>query len=144
MKRKQHLQSFLSVCLVQLQDLHDMQENVFQSNLQLVFLQTNNFKEEASEFYSTACIFELNLFPKLKKLKDFKWDRTLQNNLTCEPKGLCWHDLWVTPQMVLIFSSAGSLTGMLQFNATQVSAFCLCVTRTTGNSVYAHGVSSCL
>ena len=40
MKRKQHLQSFLSVCLVHLQDMHDMQENVRQSNLQLVFLQT--------------------------------------------------------------------------------------------------------
>ena len=40
MKRKQHIQSFLSACSVQLQDIHDMQENVRQSNFQLVFLQT--------------------------------------------------------------------------------------------------------
>ena len=43
MKRKQHVQSFLSVwnkrlLSRQLQDMHDAQENVRQSNLQLVFL----------------------------------------------------------------------------------------------------------
>ena len=59
----------INVCSVQLQD---MQENVRQSNLQLVFCRL--FKEETSEFYSRACfvIFELNLLPKLKKVKDFK------------------------------------------------------------------------
>ena len=53
-----------SVCLVQLQD---MQENVRQSNLQLVFFAEYLFKEETSEFYSRACfvIFKLNLLPKL-------------------------------------------------------------------------------
>ena len=30
----------MNVCLVQLQDMHEMQENVRQSNLQLFFLQT--------------------------------------------------------------------------------------------------------
>ena len=30
----------INVCLVQLQDMHDMQENACQSNLQLIFLQT--------------------------------------------------------------------------------------------------------
>ena len=50
MKRKQHLQSFLSVC-----------------NKRLLSATT-------SEFYSRACfvIFKLNLLPKLKKLKDLK------------------------------------------------------------------------
>ena len=35
-----------------------------------------------------------------------------------------------------------NITGTLQFNTTQLSAFCFCVTRTTGNPVYAHGASS--
>ena len=35
MKRKPSLVFAISVCLVQLQDIHDMQENVRQSNLQL-------------------------------------------------------------------------------------------------------------
>ena len=34
--------------------MHDMQENVRQSNLQLIFADYL-FKEEASEFYSSAC-----------------------------------------------------------------------------------------
>ena len=45
MKRKQHLQSFLSVCNKRLQ-LQDMLENVRQSNLQLVFLQTIYLKKK--------------------------------------------------------------------------------------------------
>ena len=63
----------INVCLVQLQDMYDMLENVRQSNLQLVFADYL-FKEETSEFYSRACfvIFKLNLLPKLKKLKDLK------------------------------------------------------------------------
>ena len=66
----------VNVCLVQLQDMHDMQENVRQSNLQFVFFFFADylFKEETSEFYSRACfvIRKLNLLPKLKKLKDLK------------------------------------------------------------------------
>ena len=63
----------INVCLVQLQDMHDMQENVRQSNLQLVFLPDYIFKEKTSEFHSRACfICKLNLLPKLKKLKDLK------------------------------------------------------------------------
>ena len=34
------------------------------------------------------------------------------------------------------------ITGTLQFNTTQLSAFCFCVTRTTVNPVYADGASS--
>ena len=53
----------INVCSEQVQDKHNMRENVRQSNLQLVFLQT-------SEFYSSACfvIFGLNF----KKVKDLK------------------------------------------------------------------------
>ena len=44
MKRNEHVQSFLSVwhkrLLSATLDMHDMQENVRQSNLQLLFLQT--------------------------------------------------------------------------------------------------------
>ena len=35
-----------------------------------------------------------------------------------------------------------NLTGTLRFSTTQLSAFCFCVTRTTGDPVYAHGTSS--
>ena len=43
----------LNICVVQLQDMHDMLENVCQCNLQLLFAD-NLFKEELSEFYSRA------------------------------------------------------------------------------------------
>ena len=65
----------INVCLVQLQDMQDLQENVCQGNLQLVFEFADClFKEETCEFYSRACfaIFKLNVLPKLKKLKDLK------------------------------------------------------------------------
>ena len=54
--------------------MHDMLENVRQSNLQLVFCRLFISKEESNEFYSRACfvIFKLNLLPKLIKLKDLK------------------------------------------------------------------------
>ena len=47
----------INACLVQLQDMHDMQENVRQSNWQLVFLQAIELTEETSEFYSRTCFF---------------------------------------------------------------------------------------
>ena len=54
MKRKQHVQSFLSVwhkrLLSATLDMHDMQENVCQSNLQLVFLQIISLKGAMSSF----------------------------------------------------------------------------------------------
>ena len=40
----------INVSLVQLQDTHDMQENVSLSNLQLVLFADYLFKEETSEF----------------------------------------------------------------------------------------------
>ena len=43
MKRKQHVQSFL-VCRINVYLVHDIQEKVNQSNLQLVFLQTASLK----------------------------------------------------------------------------------------------------
>ena len=75
--------STINVCLVQLQDVHDMLENVRQSNLQLVFLQTL-FKEEKSEFCLRACfvIFKLNLLPKLKKLKDLKTGQNITKGVS--------------------------------------------------------------
>ena len=48
MKREQYLQTSLSVCLVQLLDAHDMQENVRQINLQLLFFADNLKKKRAS------------------------------------------------------------------------------------------------
>ena len=39
--------------------------------------------------------------------------------------------------MVLMTHHLKKLTGTLQFNTTQFTAFCFCVTRTTGNPVYA-------
>ena len=63
----------INVCLVQLEDRHDKQENVRQSDLQLVFF-CRLLKDENSEFYSRACfvIFKLNLLPMLKKVEDLK------------------------------------------------------------------------
>ena len=58
--------------------MHGMQENVCQSNLQLLllffFFADYLFKEKTSEFYSRVCfvICKLNLLPKVKKLKDLK------------------------------------------------------------------------
>ena len=62
----------------------------------------------------------------------------------CEPKGQCWHDVWVTLQVVKMTSHLKKSTGTPQFNTTQLSAFYFCVTRTTGNPVYARGASSFL
>ena len=50
MKRKQHLSVCNKRLLVQLQDMYDMQENVRQSNLQLVFLQTIYLKKKRVNF----------------------------------------------------------------------------------------------
>ena len=44
--------------------------------------------------------------------------------------------------MVLLTTHLKKLTGTLRFNTTQLSVFCFCVTRTTGNPVYAHGASN--
>ena len=65
MKRKQHLQSFLSVCNKRLLSATARHAGK---------LPSEQFAEETSEFYSRACfiIFKLNLLPKLKKLKDLK------------------------------------------------------------------------
>ena len=59
--------------------MHDMQENVRQSNLQF-FLKDYSLKEETCEFYSRACffIFKLNLLPKLKKLKYLKMGQDIK------------------------------------------------------------------
>ena len=45
--------------------------------------------------------------------------------------------MWVTAQMILMTPHLKKLTGTLQFNTTQFRAFFFCVTRTTGNPVYA-------
>ena len=54
MKRKQNVQFFLSTwhkrLLSATLDVHDMQENVRQSNLQLVFLQTISLKGAVSSY----------------------------------------------------------------------------------------------
>ena len=71
MKRKQHLQSFLSVCNKRLLSATARHAGKRPS---VSFLADYLFKEETSTFYSRACfvIFKLNLLPKLKKLKDLK------------------------------------------------------------------------
>ena len=62
MKRKQHVQSFLSVwhkCLLSATlDMHDMQENARQSYLHLVFLQAISLKGAMSRYYR---VFRENL-----------------------------------------------------------------------------------
>ena len=70
MKRKQHLQSFLSVCKKRLLSPTARHARKRPSEQFADYL----LKEETSEFYSRACfvIFKLNLLPKLKKLKDLK------------------------------------------------------------------------
>ena len=78
MKRKQHLQSFLTVCnkrLFSATTRHAWHAGKRPSEQFAVnFLQDYLFKEKTSEFYSRACfvIFKLNLLPTLKKLKDLK------------------------------------------------------------------------
>ena len=62
MKRNQLVQTFLSVwhkrLLSATLDMHDMQENVHQRNLQLVFLQTILLKEAISRYFR---VFRENL-----------------------------------------------------------------------------------
>ena len=75
MKRKQHLQSFLSVCNKRLLSATARHAGKRPSGQFAVsFFADYLFKEETSEFYSRACfvIFKLNLLPKLKKRKDLK------------------------------------------------------------------------
>ena len=60
MKRKQYLSVCNNVCLVQLQDMHDMQENVRQSNLQLVFLHTIYLKKKRVNFTKERVLLSLN------------------------------------------------------------------------------------
>ena len=75
MKRKQHLQSFLSVCNKRLLSATARHAGKRPSKQFAVsFFANYLFKEETSELYSRACfvIFKLNLLPKLKKLKDLK------------------------------------------------------------------------
>ena len=67
------------------------------------------------------------------------WD--IINVRTCEPQGHCWHDVRLTPQIVQMTLFLKKLTGTQQLNTTQLSAL-YCVTRTTGNPVYAHGASN--
>ena len=50
----------INVCLVQLQDMHDMQENVRQSNLQLVFLQTIYLKKKRVNFTQDRVLLSVN------------------------------------------------------------------------------------
>ena len=75
MKRKQHLQSFLSVCNKRL--LSAIARHAGKrppEQFAATFFADYIFKEETSEFYSRACfvIFKLNLLLKLKKRKDLK------------------------------------------------------------------------
>ena len=59
MKRKQYVQSFLSVWHIRLFSVTlDMQENVYQSNLQLVLLQTITLKGAMSRYFR---VFRENL-----------------------------------------------------------------------------------
>ena len=76
MKRKQHLQSFLSVCnkrLLSATARHAGKRPSEQFAVSFLHL----FKEETIEFYSRPCfvIFKLNLLPKLKKLRARSIDR---------------------------------------------------------------------
>ena len=75
----------INVWLVQLQDMHDMQENVRQSNLQLV------------SFIQERVLLSLNWIYYFRTGQDIY---KIINVRTCELKGHCWHDVWVTPQMV--------------------------------------------
>ena len=75
MKRKQHLQSFLSVCNKRLLSATARYAGKRPSEqFAASFFADCLFKEETREFYSRAgfVIFKLNLLPKLKKLKDLK------------------------------------------------------------------------
>ena len=79
MKRKQHLQSFLSVSNKRLLSATARHAGKRPSEQFTVnFFADYLFKEETSEFYSRACfvIFKLNLLPKLKKLKDLKMEHS--------------------------------------------------------------------
>ena len=62
MKRKQHVQSFLSVWHKRLLratlEMHEMQENVRQSNLHFVFLQTISLKGAMPRYFR---VFRKNL-----------------------------------------------------------------------------------
>ena len=83
MKRKQHLQSFLIVCNIRLLSATARHAGKRELNhFAVSFFADYLFKEETSEVYSRPCfvIFKLNFLPKLKKLKDLKMGRTLQNN----------------------------------------------------------------
>ena len=76
MKRKQHLQSFLSVCNKRLLSATARHAGKRPSEQFAVSL----LQEETSEFYSRPCfvIFKLNLLPKLKKLRarSITWNRS--------------------------------------------------------------------
>ena len=50
----------INVCLVQLQDMNDMQENVRQSNLQLIFLQTIYLKKKRVNFTQESVLLSVN------------------------------------------------------------------------------------
>ena len=50
----------INVCLVQLQNMHDMQENVSQSNMQLVFLQTIYLKKKRVNFTKERVLLSVN------------------------------------------------------------------------------------
>ena len=72
MKRKQHLQSFLSVCNKRLLSATARHAGKRPSEqFAFSFFADYSFKEKTSEFYSRACfvIFKLHLVPKLKKTK---------------------------------------------------------------------------
>ena len=74
MKRKQHLQSFLSVCNKRLLSATATRAGKRPSEQFAVSLLWRLYKEETSEVYSRVCfvIFKLKLLPKLKNLKDLK------------------------------------------------------------------------
>ena len=50
----------INVCLVQLQDMHDMRENVRQSNLQLVFAPTIYLKKKRVNSTQERVLLSLN------------------------------------------------------------------------------------
>ena len=74
MKRKQHLQSFLSVCNKRLLSATARHAGKRPSEQFADSLLCRLYKEETSEVYSRVgfVIFKLKLLPKLKNLKDLK------------------------------------------------------------------------
>ena len=97
MKRKQHVQSFLSVCNKRLLSATARHaEKRPSEQFAVSFFADYLSKEETSDFYSRPCfvIFKLNLLPKLKKLAEI-----IKHVAPAESAGAT---CGLTPQMVLM------------------------------------------